>query len=56
MTQAVLAEAIECTRSHVGMLLGGSLPSLTVAVRIEKKLGIRCPAWFEPAGEAKKAA
>lgn len=48
LTQFQLAEKLECTRPHVAMLLAGSPPSLSVAVRIEKTLGIPCRDWTEP--------
>jgi transcriptional regulator with XRE-family HTH domain len=48
LTQFQLAEQLDCTRPHVAMLLAGSPPSLGVAVRIEKILGIACRDWTEP--------
>lgn len=49
LSHAAFADRIEVTRSHVGMLLGGSPPSLACAVRIERLTGIRCGDWVQAA-------
>ncbi len=49
LSHAAFADQIGVTRSHVGMLLGGSPPSLSCAVRIEEITGIRCADWVEVA-------
>lgn len=45
LSHAAFADQIGVTRSHVGMILGGSPPSLACAVRIEEITGIRCSEW-----------
>lgn len=52
LTQIQLADKLDCTRPHVAMLLAGSPPSLGVAVRIEKSLGIAPREWLEPVARA----
>jgi plasmid maintenance system antidote protein VapI len=49
LSHAAFADQIGVTRSHVGMLLGGSPPSLSCAVRIEQLTGIKCSDWVEAA-------
>lgn len=44
-----LAERFDCKRNHVSMLLTGTQPSLQLAARIERAIGIQCIAWTEPA-------
>ena len=48
-SHAEFASLIGVTRSHVGMLLSGSPPSLACAVRIEQLTNIRCADWLEQA-------
>lgn len=49
LSHQAFADKIGVTRSHVGMILGGSPPSLSCAVRIEEITGIRCSDWVEAA-------
>jgi antitoxin component HigA of HigAB toxin-antitoxin module len=46
-TCGMIAARIGCTRSNVSCLLGGkSIPSLLLAVRLEREYGIPCADWF----------
>ena len=49
LSHAQFADQIGVTRSHVGMILGGSPPSLGCAVRIEELTGIKCADWVAEA-------
>lgn len=49
-THAQIAAQLHCAKSYIAMLsTGAAPPSLRLAARIERLVGIPCIAWTEPA-------
>ena len=53
--RSAVAAQLECTESNIGMIeRGESLPSLRLAARIERLLGIRAAAWVPDGSSVSK--